>query len=194
MNVVAFNGSSRKDGNTDRLLRIVLGELQREGVKTEYVEMAGKRVRGCTACYRCVDRQDGRCVLDDDPVNEWIEKMIVSEGILLGSPVYFADLSASMKALIERAGMVARANGDLLRRKVGAAVVAVRRAGAVHTFDSMNHFFLISQMIIPGANYWNVGIGREKGEGSGKVKGNWKNTAPPLVHRQIEPWKHCGGV
>ena len=171
MNVVAFNGSSRKDGNTDRLLRIVLGELQREGVKTEYVEMAGKRVRGCTACYRCVDRQDGRCVLDDDPVNEWIEKMIVSEGILLGSPVYFADLSASMKALIERAGMVARANGDLLRRKVGAAVVAVRRAGAVHTFDSMNHFFLISQMIIPGANYWNVGIGREKGEVEGDVEG-----------------------
>lgn len=171
MNVVAFNGSSRKDGNTDRLLRIVLGELEREGVKTEYVEMAGKRVRGCTACYRCVDRQDGRCVLDDDPVNEWIEKMIVSEGILLGSPVYFADLSASMKALIERAGMVARANGDLLRRKVGAAVVAVRRAGAVHTFDSMNHFFLISQMIIPGANYWNVGIGREKGEVEGDVEG-----------------------
>ena len=171
MNVVAFNGSSRKDGNTDRLLRIVLGELEREGVKTEYVEMAGKRVRGCTACYRCVDRQDGRCVLDDDPVNEWIEKMIVSEGILLGSPVYFADLSASMKALIERAGMIARANGDLLRRKVGAAVVAVRRAGAVHTFDSMNHFFLISQMIIPGANYWNVGIGREKGEVEGDVEG-----------------------
>ncbi len=171
MNVVAFNGSSRKDGNTDRLLRIVLGELEREGIKTEYVEMAGKRVRGCTACYRCVDRQDGRCVLDDDPVNEWIEKMIVSEGILLGSPVYFADLSASMKALIERAGMVARANGDLLRRKVGAAVVAVRRAGAVHTFDSMNHFFLISQMIIPGANYWNVGIGREKGEVEGDVEG-----------------------
>lgn len=164
MKVVAFCGSSRKNGNTVQLLRIVLGELEKEGVETELIQLAGKRIRGCLACYKCAETKNGRCALDDDPVNEWIEKMVASEGIVLGSPVYFADLTASLKALLERAGMVSRANGDLLKRKIGASVVAVRRAGAIHTFDSMNHFFLIAQMIIPGANYWNVGIGREIGE------------------------------
>ncbi|MDP3480914.1 MAG: flavodoxin family protein, partial [Desulfoprunum sp.] len=91
-------------------------------------------------------------------------KMQGADAILLGSPTYFADVSSEMKALMDRCGMVSKANGDLFKRKLGAAVVAVRRAGAIHVFDSMNHFFLIGQMIIVGSSYWNVGIGREKGE------------------------------
>ncbi len=164
MKVVAFNGSSRKDGNTAMLIHNVLGELEKEGIDTELIQFAGKKIGGCIACYKCVELKNRRCAVEGDMVNECIEKMIGAEGVILGSPVYFSDLTAGIKGLIERAGMVARANNDLLRRKVGAAVVAVRRAGAIHTFDSMNHFFFISQMIVPGSNYWNVGIGREKGE------------------------------
>lgn len=163
MKVVAFNGSARKDGNTAILARRVLEELEKEGIETEMVQLAGEKIRGCTACRSCIGNKDRRCTIDDDIVNDCIAKMIEADGILLASPTYFADVSAEMKALIDRAGFVARANGELFRRKVGAAVVAVRRAGAIHAFDSINHFFFISQMIVPGSSYWNVGLGLEKG-------------------------------
>lgn len=164
MKVVAFNGSARKDGNTAALINHVFGELNAAGIETELVQLAGQRIRGCTACYQCFERKDKRCAVDDDIVNECIKKMIEADGIILGSPTYFADLTSELKALIDRAGFVARANGDLFARKVGAAVVAVRRAGAIHAFDSINHFFLIEQMIVPGSIYWNLGMGREKGQ------------------------------
>ena len=164
MKVVAFNGSARKDGNTAILIRKVFGELEAAGIGTELVQMAGKKIRGCTACGKCYENKDKKCVVDNDILNECLEKMAEADGIILGSPTYFADVSTEMKALIDRAGFVARANSDMLQRKVGAAVVAVRRAGAIHVFDSINHFFLISQMIIPGSFYWNVGIGRKPGE------------------------------
>jgi multimeric flavodoxin WrbA len=164
MKVVAFNGSARRNGNTAILVNHVFTELEKEGIKTELVQLAGKRLRGCTACLVCRERKDGLCALNDDPINEWIRKMQEADGIILASPTYFADVTAEMKALIDRAGYVSKANGEMFRRKVGAAVVAVRRGGAIHAFDTMNHFFLISQMIIPGSFYWNVGIGRQIGE------------------------------
>lgn len=164
MKVVAFNGSARKDGNTAILVRRVLEELEKEGIETEQVQLAGERIRGCTACMGCIASKDKRCTIDDDVVNDCIKKMVEADGIILASPTYFADVSAEMKALIDRAGFVARANGDIFRRKVGAAVVAVRRAGAIHAFDSINHFFFISQMIVPGSSYWNVGLGLAKGD------------------------------
>ncbi|HPY72985.1 MAG TPA: flavodoxin family protein, partial [Methanothrix sp.] len=144
--------------------RRVLEELEKEGIETELVQLAGERIRGCTACRGCVANQDGRCTIDDDVVNECIRKMVEADGIILASPTYFADVSAEMKALIDRAGFVARANGGLFRRKVGAAVVAVRRAGAIHAFDSINHFFFISEMVVPGSIYWNLGFGHAPGE------------------------------
>jgi multimeric flavodoxin WrbA len=164
MKVVAFNGSARRDGNTAILVRRVLEELEKEGIETELVQLAGERIRGCTACRGCVANQDGRCTIDDDVVNECIRKMVEADGIILASPTYFADVSAEMKALIDRAGFVARANGGLFRRKVGAAVVAVRRAGAIHAFDSINHFLFISEMVVPGSSYWNLGFGHAPGE------------------------------
>lgn len=164
MKVVAFNGSSRKGGNTSMLLKMVLEEINAEGINTELFELSGKKIQGCIACYKCFQNKNKRCAVDNDVVNECIEKMLSADGILLGSPTYFSDVSASMKALIERAGMVARANDDMFQRKVGASVVAVRRAGATHVFSSMNYFFLIGQMIVPGSSYWNLGIGREVGE------------------------------
>lgn len=164
MKVLAINGSARKGGNTALLLNLVLDEIRAEGIDTELFELSGKKIQGCIACYRCFKNQNKRCAVDNDVVNECIEKMLEADGILLGSPTYFSDVSASMKALIERAGMTARANGDMFRRKVGAGVVAVRRAGATHVLSSINYFFLIGQMIIPGSSYWNLAIGREIGE------------------------------
>jgi len=164
MKVVAFNGSARKDGNTAILINEMFEELKKEGIETEMVQLAGKPLRGCRACRGCFHAQNQRCVVTDDGINEYIAKMIAADGIILGSPTYFADITAEMKALIDRAGYVAKANGDALRRKVGAAVVTARRAGAVHAYDSINHFFLINQMIVPGSRYWNIGTGREIGE------------------------------
>jgi len=164
MKVVAFNGSARKDGNTAILIRKVFGALEAEGIETELFQLAGKKIRGCTACGKCYENKNKKCVVDNDVLNECLEKMVEADGIILGSPTYFADVTTETKALIDRAGFVARANSDMLRRKVGAAVVAVRRAGAIHVFDTINHFFLISQMIVPGSFYWNLGIGRKPGE------------------------------
>jgi len=164
MRVIAFNGSARKDGNTAILLNVVLGELKKEGIETELYQLAGRKIRGCLACYKCAQNKDMRCSVKDDVLNECVAKMIEADGIILGSPTYFTDVTTEMKALIDRSGLVTRVNGDLLRRKVGAAVVAVRRAGGIHVFDTLNHFFFISQMIVPGSIYWNVGIGRNIGE------------------------------
>ena len=164
MKVIAFNGSARKDGNTAVLLNSVLDVLKAERIETELVQLAGQNIHGCRACYKCVEKKDQKCSVKDDIANECIAKMLAADGVLLGSPTYFADITAEMKALIDRAGLVSRVNGDLLKRKVGAAVVAARRGGCIHAFDSMNHFFLISQMIIPGSDYWNMGFGMEKAD------------------------------
>ena len=164
MKVVAFNGSVRAKGNTAILLNTVLDELKNEGIETELVSLAGKTIPGCRACFKCFEKTDGHCAVTNDMVNDSIDKMRAADGILLGSPTYFADVTAGMKALIERAGMTARANPGILRRKLGAGVVAVRRAGAMHAFTSLNIFFLIGEMIVVGSSYWNIGIGREPGE------------------------------
>ena len=171
MKVVAFNGSVRKEGNTALLLATALAEIAAEGIETELFQLAGKPLQGCIACYQCFKNKDRRCAVTKDVANECIAKMEEADGILLGSPTYFADVSAGMKALIERAGMVGRANPELLRRKVGAGVVAVRRAGAFHAFSSLNAFFLIGEMIVPGSSYWNIGRGREPGEVAGDEEG-----------------------
>jgi multimeric flavodoxin WrbA len=164
MRVIAINGSARRGGNTAILLRYVLGELEKEGIETELVEMSGAVVHGCLACRKCSARKDRRCSQKDDMGNVYIEKMDQADGILLGSPTYVTDVSSEMKALIDRAALVGRANGGMFRHKVGAGVVAVRRAGAIHAFDTLNHFFFISEMMVPGSSYWNIGIGRDPGD------------------------------
>jgi len=171
MKVVAFNGSARKKGNTATMLRAVLGELDWAGIETELVSLADYKLAGCNACMKCAKNKDRRCAVDDGDMNDMIARMIDADGIILGSPTYFADVSTSMKALIERCGMVSRVNGDLLRHKAGAAVVAMRRGGAAHVFSSMNYFFLIGQMIVVGSSYWNIGIGLKPGEVSGDEEG-----------------------
>jgi len=164
MKVVAFCGSGRKESNTKLLLESVLKPLADAGAETEIIELAGHEIRGCMACYVCFLEKDRTCVLKKDIVNNCIAKMAEADAIILGSPAYFSDITSEMKALIDRSGMVSQANGDLYKRKLGAAVVAVGRAGAIHAFDTMNHFFLANQMIVVGSNAWNIGIGPEKGE------------------------------
>src|ERR1035437_10242023 len=164
MKVIAFNGSPRPNGNTSILLNHVLEPIKAKRIQTEVFQLGGSNIHGCRACSACRQEKNGRCIHDDDVVNECIAKMVEADGIILGSPTYFADITPETKALIDRAGFVSGANGGLLKRKVGAAVISARRAGEIHAFDSINHFFLISQMIVLGSCYWNVGIGREKGD------------------------------
>ncbi len=171
MKVVAFNGSPRKEGNTRILLETVCGELEKEGIQTEIIQIGGKQVHGCTACMKCFENKDNRCIIDNDFVNECIEKMIEADGIIIGTPTYFTDVSVEVKALIDRAGFVAIANGGKLNRKAGAAVVAVRRAGATHAFDTINHLFGISGMFTVGSTYWNVGMGLQAGDVKGDAEG-----------------------
>lgn len=171
MKVVAFNGSPRENGNTAILLQQVLKPLNREGIDTELIHVGGKAVRGCISCYECFSAKNRQCAITDDIVNHCIQKMLEADGIILGSPTYFADITSEMKALIDRSGLVAKANADMFRRKVGAAVIAMRRGGAIHAFDTINHFFTISQMIVVGANYWNIGIGLEPKDVLGDAEG-----------------------
>ncbi len=156
MKVIAFNGSPRKNGNTNRALEVVLQEIAKEGIDTELVQMGCEDLAPCQACNVCVQKKDRKCKRKDDKVNEWIQKMIEADGIIIGSPVYFGSMTAQTKAFVDRVGFVNRANGNLFRRKVGAAVTVNRRAGALATFQSINDFFLIGEMVVVGSSYWNV--------------------------------------
>ena len=164
MKVVALNGSARKDGNTAMLIQVVFEELKKEGIETELIQLAGKNVQGCLACYKCFKNKDRRCSVDKDILNDIMARMEKAEGILLGSPTYFSDVTSGMRAFIERCGFVARANDYMFKGKVGAAVVAVRRAGSIQAFTSMNLFLHYMQMFMPGSSYWNIGIGRDPGD------------------------------
>ena len=164
MKVIGISGSPRRGGNTDQSLQIVLDSLKQEGIAGELFPVGGLPVRGCLACGWCMNNQVNRCVQTEDYMNALIEKMMAADGILLASPVYYADITPEIKAVIDRVGFVTRSNGSTLARKVGAGIAIARRAGAIHSFDSLNHFFLINEMIIPGSSYWNVGYGLSKGD------------------------------
>lgn len=165
MKVMAFNGSPRKRGNTYQLLQIVLGELKKEGIRTELIQLS-KEIKGsCTACYKCAKKADRKCHgVKGDNLNEILDKIYKADGLLVGSPTWFSNVSGYAKNFMDRAGLVSVVNNRALNRKVGAAVVAVRRAGAVPVFDAVNHFFLMNGVIVPGSIYWNLGIGLDPGD------------------------------
>lgn len=164
MKVIAFNGSPRKKGNTEILINETFKILNAEGIETELIQLGNKPMHGCTACLKCREIMDGKCHIKNDHLNYCIEKMVEAEGIIIGTPVYFADVTPEVKALIDVAGYVTRGNGHQLKRKVGACVIAVRRGGALHAFETINNFFLINQMIVPGSSYWNFGMGKNPGD------------------------------
>jgi len=165
MKAIAINGSPRKGGNTEILLRKVMEPLTEAGWDTEFIQLGGQPIHGCRACYDCFKKKNSRCGQKGEEVFDLcLEKMILADAIVLGSPTYFSDVTSEMKALLDRAGLVAVANGGLFRRKIGAAVVAVRRGGGTHAFDTMNHMFLMSGAIVPGSTYWNLVVGLDKGD------------------------------
>lgn len=164
MKVIAFNGSPRKNGNTNRALEVVLQEIAKEGIETELVQMGSEDLAPCQACNVCVQKKDRKCKRKDDKVNEWIQKMAEADGLIIGSPVYFGSMTAQTKAFIDRVGFVNRANGNLFRRKVGAAVTVNRRAGALATFQAINDFFLIGEMVVVGSSYWNIIMALKPGD------------------------------
>jgi multimeric flavodoxin WrbA len=162
MFAIAINGSPRRGGNTEILLNEVIGELSKAGWETELAKVGGTDIRGCIACAMCMKNRDYKCVQNKDIFNEIFAKMVKADAIICGSPTYFAAVSADMKALLERAGYVALANGNAFAGRIGVAVVAVRRGGATHAYDTINHMFQMSRMILPGSTYWNMGFGLEK--------------------------------
>jgi len=164
MKVVAFNGSPNQAGNTYQAIRMVADQLKSEGIEVEIVHVGHKVVRGCIACGGCMKNQDEKCVLPGDEVNEWIQKMKNADGIILGSPVHYASITATLKAFLDRASFVTSVNGALLRHKVGASVVAVRRSGGVPTFNQLNNYLNYAEILMPTSNYWNVIHGMIPGE------------------------------
>ncbi len=171
MKVVAFNGSPKKEGNTFHGIQIVAEELKKEGIEVEVIHVGNKVIRGCLACNGCVKNQNERCVIDDE-VNEWIQKMKEADGIILGSPVHYSAIGGTMKSFLDRAFYVTSVNKGMLRHKVGAAVVAVRRAGGVPTFEQLNNYINYSEMLMPTSNYWNVINGTAPGEAKEDTEGN----------------------
>lgn len=162
MKVIGINGSSRKDGNTAIIIGKVFDELNKEDIETELIQLADYDIQPCRGCFACKDR--GNCVFGKDGFTEIFSRMAEAEGIILGSPVYSADVSAKMKAFLERAGVVVATNPGLLRHKIGASVAAVRRGGGMTTVDTMNHFMLNKEMIIVGSTYWNMVYGKNIGD------------------------------
>jgi len=164
MKVAAFNGSARPDGNCTLLIQEVFSGLEQHNIETELIQLSQKQIKPCTACYQCLENKDQRCVIDDDDLNACIDKILNAQGIIMASPTYIGDVSSVTKALIDRAGFVARSNGNMFRRKVAAALTAASWGGAIHAFETLNLFFLIGEMIVVGSSNWNLGFGREKGE------------------------------
>jgi len=152
------------------MIKTVLNVCEEAGFETEIFQAGGRVTRGCMACNACA-KNIGVCAIGDW-INEVYEKMKQADAIILGSPTYFSDLTPELKAVIDRCGYVARRDTAALSRKVGAAVSAVRRAGSIHTLDSIQHFFSISDMIVPGSSYWNMSIARATGDYENDREGN----------------------
>ncbi len=170
MKVVAFNGSPKKEGNTYQAIKIVADELEKQGIETEIVHVGNKTIKGCTSCGTCRDRSE-RCVISNDEVNEWIQKMKTADGIILGSPVYYSGVNGTMKSFLDRAFFVIGSSGNFLRHKVGVSVAAVRRSGGIPTIEQLNKYINYSEMLMPGSNYWNVIHGMTPGEISEDAEG-----------------------
>jgi len=164
MKILAINASPRKNGNTSLLIDKALEPARLQGVSTEIFWLGNGPFYSCLGCRKCTKNKNQRCVIEEDYVNSVIQKMISSDVIILGSPVYVAGVSSQMKAFLDRVALVARANNFLLKHKIGVALVALRRAGALPTVDTFNHFFMIQQMFIVGSTYWNFAFGNEIGQ------------------------------
>ncbi len=171
MKVIAINGSPKKGGNTYHALSMVGEELKNQDIDFEIIHIGNKMIHGCMACNKCLINHDEKCVIKTDELNQWIQQIKVADGIIIASPVYYSGIAGTMKSFLDRFFYVAGSNGGLLRQKVAAAVVAVRRTGGSATFDSLNHYLTYSEMIIATSNYWNVIHGTAPGEVNNDAEG-----------------------
>ncbi len=156
MKVIAINKKKKKEGNTYHAVNMVSDELKENGIEFEILHIGNKMIQGCLACGKCKINMDEKCVIKTDELNQWIQQIKVCDGIIIASPVYYSGIAGTMKSFLDRLFYVAGSNGGLLRHKITAAVVAVRRTGGSATFDSLNHYLTYSEMIIATSNYWNV--------------------------------------
>lgn len=167
MKVIGINGSSRKDGNTAILIRTVFEELHKNGIETELIQLPEVNMNPCKlcegeTCLACLEK--GSCVFKKDDFHVIFDKIKESDGLVLGSPVYGADISAKMKNFIDRLGIASLGDAKVLQHKPGAAVSAVRRAGGMTAVDTLNHFMLFREMLVVGSTYWNMVYGKDVGD------------------------------
>ncbi len=183
MKVVAINGSPRKGGNTEIMLNAVLEPIKAAGVETKIIQVGGQNIHGCRGCWACQKLLNRKCAFNNDIVNDILEDLFSADAIIWGTPSYYSNMTPELKALIDRAGIVASANGKLFRHKVGAAVIAERRGGGSFIQASIHEMMLMSEMIIPGSTYWNFGFGRDKGEISADAEAmaNMKNLGENIL-------------
>jgi multimeric flavodoxin WrbA len=183
MKVIGINGSPRAEGNTATVLKEMAAELAREGIEMEILQVGNRLVRGCQACAACTRNKNERCIVTDDIVNEAVQKMKAADGIVLGSPVYFAGIGGTMKCFCDRVFYVSNTNGGLFAGKVGASVVAVRRSGGSATWQGLNFYLAISKMTLAGSSYWNIVHGTNPGEAAldGEGMQTVRNTAKNMA-------------
>jgi multimeric flavodoxin WrbA len=164
MYAVAISGSPRKNGNTEALLARCLDGLAGRGIEGELISLRDKTIKGCRACAQCSRNRDKQCNTKDDDFHPVFAAMQKADIIVVGSPVYFGSAAPEIMALLDRAGYVARANGNLFSRKLGGPVAVARRAGHNFTFAQLLMWFMINDMVVPGSSYWNVALAREPGQ------------------------------
>ncbi len=165
MKVLILNGSPRKDGNTTVAVNELVKTFEAENVETDVVQVGGKEIRGCIACLSCA--KTGKCVFNDI-VNEIAEKLESADGLIVASPVYYAQANSTLVSLLTRLFYSSKFNKSM---KVGASVAVARRGGCSSTFDELNKFFLISGMPVAASQYWNSVHGRDKGDANRDLEG-----------------------
>ena len=182
MKIIGISGSARKDGNTAQLINMMFEEFIAQGIETELIQFAGQVIEPCKACWACGGKNN--CIHKNDNFQEVFEKMTQADGVILGSPVYSANISSSMQAFLERSAVVCDMNAGLMKHKVGAAVAAVRRAGALQAIDTINHFFLNHEMFVAGSTYWNMVYGQMPGDVANDEEGiqNIRNLAENMAY------------
>ena len=166
MKALILNGSPRVNGNTTIALNELTKTYEAEGVETETMQLGAKVIRGCVACGKCAEL--GRCVFNDDVVNEIAKKLEEADGLVVASPVYYASANATLVALLDRLFYSSRFDKTM---KVGASVVVARRGGCSATFDELNKYFTLSGVPVASSQYWNSVHGRTPGEAEQDVEG-----------------------
>jgi multimeric flavodoxin WrbA len=165
MKAIAINGSPRKGGNTEVLLKRCLAGLTKHGIETEFIPLHGKSIKGCTACGWCREAKDGTCRIKDDDAHPIFAAMKEADIIVVGSPVYFGSAVPELMMLLDRAGYVFRSGQENpFSRKIGGPIVVARRAGHNFTYAQLLYWFMINDMVVPGSTYWNIAFGRTPGE------------------------------